>query len=154
MPENPNLRYRACANGSTQRGSFTWDEITSPTLSPDSNLLTLMTDGMEERDVAIANVVGAYLNAAMDDFVSMKVVGREAELMCKLNPEWRQHLRYDKKNRAVLYVVLKKALYGCIKSALLWYNLYCDTLEGLGFMVNPYDQCVANATINGSTCTI
>jgi hypothetical protein len=153
-PEKPNLRYRACANGSTQKGKYLKEETTSPALSPDSNLLTLMTDAMEGRDVAIADVVGAYLNATMDEFVAMRVVGREAELMCELNPEWKQYLRADRKGRSILYVVLKKALYGCVKSALLWYNLYRETLEDLGFVVNPYDQCVANATINGNTCTI
>mmetsp|Transcript_13911 Transcript_13911/g.26194 ORF Transcript_13911/g.26194 Transcript_13911/m.26194 type:complete len:735 (+) Transcript_13911:3-2207(+) len=153
-PEDPNLRYRACANGSKQRGCYAKEETTSPALSPDSNMLTMMNDAMEGRDVAIADVVAAYLNALMDEFVAMKITGREAELVCELNPEWKEHLRYGKRGTAVLYVVLKKALYGCVKSALLWYTLYRETLEGLGFVVNPYDQCVANATINGSTCTI
>jgi Reverse transcriptase (RNA-dependent DNA polymerase). len=110
---------------------------------------------MEGRDVAIADVVGAYLHALMDDFVAMKIVGREAELMCELYPEWKPHLRYCGKNkRAILYVRLKKALYGCVKSALLWYELYSSTLQDMGFEINPYDQCVANATIDGSQCTI
>jgi AAA ATPase containing von Willebrand factor type A (vWA) domain len=153
-PQVPNLKYRACADGRKQRHLYTKEETTSPALSPDGFMLTLMTDAMEGRDVAISDVVGAYLNALMDDFVIMKIVGREAELMCELNPEWRKHLRYDDKGVAYLYVVLKKALYGCVKSALLWYKLYRGTLEEMGFVVNPYDQCVANATINGSTCTI
>ena len=51
-------------------------------------------------------------------------------------------------------MVLKKALHGCVKSALLWYNLYREMLEDLGFVMNPYNQCVANASINGSTCII
>ena len=49
---------------------------------------------------------------------------------------------------------LKKALYGCVKSALLWYRLFHDTLRDLGFVLNPYDPCVANANIKGSQCTI
>jgi hypothetical protein len=80
-PKMPHLRYRACANGSTQKGKYLCEETTSPALPPDSNLLTLMTDAMEGRDVVIANVVGAYLNATMDKFVAMLIVGREAELM-------------------------------------------------------------------------
>jgi Reverse transcriptase (RNA-dependent DNA polymerase). len=153
-PTNPSLKYRACADGRKQRSLYTKEETTSPALSPDGFLLTLMTDAMESRNVAISDVVGAYLNAWMDDYVVMKLTGREAELACELNPEWKKHLRYDSRGVAVLYVVLKKALYGFVKSALLWYNLYRETLEGMGFVVNPYDQCVANAEINGSTCTI
>lgn len=49
---------------------------------------------------------------------------------------------------------VKKAIYGCIESALLWYNLYVTTLEKEGFVLNAYDRCVANKMINGKQCTI
>lgn len=49
---------------------------------------------------------------------------------------------------------LAKALYGCVVSALLWYELFSDTLKGIGFEINPYDMCVANKMINGKQCTI
>ena len=39
-------------------------------------------------------------------------------------------------------------------SALLWYRLFRDTLQDLGFTLNPYDPCVANANIKGSQCAI
>jgi hypothetical protein len=54
----------------------------------------------------------------------------------------------------VLYLKLLKALYGCVQSALLWYDLFSSTLQGEGFKLNPYDTCVANKTINGKQCTI
>jgi hypothetical protein len=54
----------------------------------------------------------------------------------------------------VLYLQLLKALYGCVKSALLWYELFAGTLTEMGFQLNPYDTCVANKTINGKQCTI
>ncbi|CAK9034338.1 CCHC-type domain-containing protein, partial [Durusdinium trenchii] len=111
-PEAPELKYRGCADGRKERGKYTKEETASPTNSLDAFMMTLMTDAMEGRDVAISDVVGAYLNAMMREFVAMKIVGREAELMCELNPAWKQHLRYDKRGRAILYVRLKKALYG------------------------------------------
>ena len=37
---------------------------------------------------------------------------------------------------------------------MLWYRLFRDTLQDLGFTLNPYDPCVANANIKGSQCTI
>ena len=43
---------------------------------------------------------------------------------------------------------------GCVKSALLWYELYTNTLKDIGFELNPYDLCVANKDINGKQCTI
>ena len=42
----------------------------------------------------------------------------------------------------------------CVKTALLWYELYVDTLKNLGFELNPYNLCVANKTINDRQCTI
>jgi hypothetical protein len=37
---------------------------------------------------------------------------------------------------------------------MLWYKLFSTTLEAQGFIINPYDFCVANSTIDGSQCTI
>ena len=47
-----------------------------------------------------------------------------------------------------------RAIYGCIKSVLLWNNLFSTILEGLGFKINPYDRCVSNKVIEGTQCTI
>jgi Reverse transcriptase (RNA-dependent DNA polymerase) len=51
-------------------------------------------------------------------------------------------------------VRLKKAIYGCVRSALLWYNTFYGKLQEFGFSLNPYDACVANKVINGKQCTI
>ena len=32
--------------------------------------------------------------------------------------------------------------------------MYAETLEKEGFVINPYDRCVANKIINGKQCTI
>ena len=47
-----------------------------------------------------------------------------------------------------------RAFYGCLESAMVWYNLYVTTLKGMGFLLNPYDICVANKIINGKQYTI
>jgi hypothetical protein len=41
----------------------------SPTVSTDALMLSLMIDSLEGRDVATANITGAYLHADMDEFV-------------------------------------------------------------------------------------
>ena len=48
----------------------------------------------------------------------------------------------------------REALYGFIKSALLWYELFTGELRDVGFKLNPYDKCVANKMIDGKQCTI
>ena len=54
----------------------------------------------------------------------------------------------------VLCARLKKALYGCIKSALLWYELFAGTLQKMGFKINRVDNCVASRKYHGKQCDI
>ncbi len=54
----------------------------------------------------------------------------------------------------VLYVRLLIAIYGCVQSALLWYQLFYSRLEDMGFKLNQYNPCVVNKEINGKQCTI
>ena len=73
--------------------------------------------------------------------------------MFEVNPKLVEDVRFERGEK-VLYLKIKKALYGCIESALLWYNLFLNKLTDLGFKVNPYDRCVANKLIDGHQCTI
>ena len=49
---------------------------------------------------------------------------------------------------------IQKALYGMLKSALLFYQKLRDNLEGNGFQINRYDPCVANKMIDREQMTI
>jgi len=53
-----------------------------------------------------------------------------------------------------LIVRLKKALYGCVESAKLWYEHISSTLRSFGFMANPQDRCVFNQSYKGVQCTV
>ena len=56
--------------------------------------------------------------------------------------------------KAFLYIRLYKALYGCQKSALLFYDKLVGDLEEYGFRINPYDVCVANNMVGGKQLTV
>ena len=114
----------------------------------ESLMIKLVIDAIKERDVATANVVGAYLNANMDDFVFVKLIGDEVDLLCSLNKSYNEFVTSEK-GKKVLYLQLVKALYGCIKSAILWYECFTECLKSMGFELNKYDPCVANKMING-----
>ena len=47
-----------------------------------------------------------------------------------------------------------RALYGMLQASLLWYKKFRKDLEGIGFVFNSYDPCVANKTIDGHQHTI
>ena len=57
-------------------------------------------------------------------------------------------------NKKILYVKMLKALYGMLKSSLLYYKKFRKDIEEIGFEVNPYDPCVANRMVNGKQHTI
>ena len=47
-----------------------------------------------------------------------------------------------------------KAIYGMLHSSLLFYKKWRGDLEGAGFVVNPYDPCVANRMVRGKQFTV
>jgi hypothetical protein len=130
------------------------EDVASPTAAIESVMLTCVIDAMEERDVAITDIPGAYLTAQMDEKVHVKLEGKLAELMVLTAPETYRTSISLESGKKVLYVKLKKALYGCLKSALLFYQKLSGDLVEEGFEINPYDPCVANKTINGKQLTI
>lgn len=147
------LKGRSCADGSSQRNLYTKEETASPTISTDALMLTLSIDAHENRDVATADVVGAYLHASMPDYVLVKLVGDAVAIMVSVNPGYAIFVVMEG-GKPTLYLRLLKALYGCVQSALLWYNLFTSKLKERGFILNPYDPCVANCLIKGKQCTV
>ena len=123
-------------------------------------MLTMCVDAKEGRDVMTLDVPNAYIQTPMDqptdgsDRVLMKLEGTLAEMMVELDPDtYGQFIEYHK-GKPILYVVVLKALYGMRIAAVLWYQKFRKDLEGIGFVFNPYDPCVANRTINGKQQTI
>ena len=49
---------------------------------------------------------------------------------------------------------MKKALYGTLQAALLFWKDLSGYLQEMGFTLNPYDRCVANKMIGGKQCTV
>jgi hypothetical protein len=53
-----------------------------------------------------------------------------------------------------LVVELKRALYGCLMSARLWYDRLAGVLVSAGYVVNPCDICVFNKIIGTNKSTV
>jgi hypothetical protein len=147
------IKGRSYADGRPQRALYTKEQSASPTVSTDALMISLMIDAKERRDVATTDVVGAYLLADMDEYVLLKLTGESVDIMCTVNAKYVAFVVIEN-GKKVLYLQLKKALYGCVRSALLWYELFAGTLKKMGFELNPYDPCIANKVIEGAQCTI
>eukprot|EP00957_Ditylum_brightwellii_P091578 6972863-Ditylum_brightwellii.AAC.1 len=69
-----------------------------------------------------------FMQADMDKLVNMKIEGSMAELLIKIKPAlYRKHLRTER-GKPVLYVRLKKVLYGTMRAALLFWENLSNTL--------------------------
>lgn len=149
------VKARACANGAPQREHMAKEEVTSPTVSTDATFALAAIAAHERRVTATLDLPGAFLHANNDSFVIMKMTGRLAELMVKTAPNiYRKYIIEDSSGKPILYVQLQKALYGMLKSALLFYRKLVTDLTDMGFQLNPYDPCVANKMVNGKQITI
>ena len=148
------IKGRGCADGRKQRLHTNKEDASSPTVAIESVFLTSVIDAKENRDVATIDVPGAFMQADMDDTVHMKLEGTMADLLINLAPDIYKKFAYKHNGKTVLYVLLKKALYGTLKAALLFWKRLSSQLQEWGFTLNPYDSCVANKNIDGQQCTI
>jgi hypothetical protein len=149
------VKSRGCANGSVHRKHIPKEEATAPTVTSEVIFIQSTMFAHEHCDVATCDILGAFLQADNPDYVIMRLDGILAELLVKVAPKlYRKFVTTNNKGKSVLYVQLEKAVYGMMKSALLFYRKLVADFISLGFEINPYDPCVANKTINGKQLTI
>ena len=119
-------------------------------------ITTLLIGSYEERDVATFDIPGAYLHDFLPDNKNIIMVLRNefAEIMCEVNPEYKEHAIHLKNRKTIIYLTVVLAIYGCIELALCWYNLYTIILNDKGFNINPYDRYVVNKVVEGKHYTI
>ena len=91
-------------------------------------MMTLLVEALEQRAVATGDVPGVYLHAALKDFTVLKLTGESVESLCEADESYKKFVTYER-GKKVIYVKLKKALYGCVLPALLWYELFVSTLK-------------------------
>ena len=148
------IKARGCADGRKQRETTKKEDAAAPTVAIESVMLSATIDAMEERDVATVDIPGAFMQADIDEVVHVRFEGKIAEMLVKMDPKLYRKYVKDENGKTVLYVELLKALYGTMKAALLFWTLLSSKLVSWGFVINPYDWCVANKMINGKQCTI
>jgi hypothetical protein len=80
------VKARMCKGGRKQRGDWTKQETTLPTISSEAVFIAAVIDAHEERDVACFDIPGAFLHTDSDKDITMILKGRLAELMVKVAP--------------------------------------------------------------------
>jgi hypothetical protein len=120
-------------------------------------MITATIDANEHCNIATVDIPGAFLHAYNHKDTFMLPRGCLPEHMVKVNPApYHKYIIYSKNNEPLLYVKLSKAIYGLLKSALLFYKRFVANLKRyvLPFVINPYNPCIANMTISGLQMTI
>jgi len=144
------LKARLVAGGN-MLGRSLYEDVSSPTVTTSSIMIVAALAAKENRYVITADIGGAYLNAEMkNSVVHMKLDSTLTGMLIQLDHRYSNLLLND----GTLVVRLKKALYGCVESAKLWYEHISTTLKSLGFNVNPQDRCVFNQSYAEVQCTV
>jgi hypothetical protein len=81
------IKGRGCADGRKQRAYTAKEDASSPTVAIESVMLSCVINAKEDRDVATVDIRGAFMQADMEDLVHMKLEGKMAELLVKLDPK-------------------------------------------------------------------
>ena len=130
------------------------EEAAAPTVAHESVIVTATIDAKEKQEVVTIDIPGAFLHADKKRLCDHEMNGSLAELMVKTDPKiYRKYVTIEK-GRQVLYLRLQKALYGMMKSALLFYKKLIKKLKEMGFEINSYDPCVANKLVSRKQMTV
>ena len=125
----------------------------------ESHLITAVLDTKQGRDIMTADIPNAFVQTDIKDQevgsrTIMKIRGQLVDMLVDLAPQdYEDYVLYEGQQK-VLYVRMKKALYGMLQSSLLYYKKFRKDLEEIGFIINPYDPCVANRMIQGKQHTV
>ena len=97
------------------------------------------------------DIGGAYLNTDINRDDIFMILDKDVTVITVNHmPELKPFVRRN----GTMIVRLRKALYGLIQSAKLWYENLTAFLKSQGFKENEIDNCVMNKVMNGRQVTI
>ena len=103
------------------------------------------------------NIPNAFVQTDnVGEVVHMKIRGEMVHMLVDIAPEiYKDHVEIEN-GRPVLCVqdLVLKALCSVLQSSLLCHERWVKDIEAQGFVLNPYDPCVANKMANGKQLTL
>ena len=104
------VKGRTVADGRKQRSEFNKEDTSSPTMSLEAFIVTLVIDAIENRDVHITDVIGAFLKAEMPDYVLIRLNGSSVKAILRTNRQKYEDYINSENGTKVLYVQLVNAM--------------------------------------------
>jgi hypothetical protein len=135
------LKSRLVAGGHRQDTSL-YDDVSSPTVNLTTLYTILAIAAHEGHSLTAIDIKGAYLNASLKTVeVHMKIPAYLARLFVPVYMQLKNRDVSDFIEKdGSLIVKIKKALYGLVESARLWYDHLCATLLSIGYKVSQFDR--------------
>jgi hypothetical protein len=152
------IKGRTVAGGNKQRYYIYKEDASSQTVTTDSVLLSCMIDAEEHRYVVVVYIPNAFVQTRLEtekDMAFIKIRGILVDIMVEISPEaYKSYVSQDNKGNNQFLVQCQNSLYGTMVASLLYYRKFVKSLTDIDFIINPFDQCVANKIIEGQQMTI
>ena len=131
------VKGRGCADGQKQRAYIAKEEATAPTASTEAVFLTTVIDALENREVAVLDVPGAFMQADIDELVYVRFTGEMVDKLLHMDYDMYKDYVVTKKGEKVMYMELLKVLCGTLRAArLFWEKLSKQLIDVWGFTRN------------------
>ena len=140
---NRKIKGRTVAGGNKQCNYISKKDMSSPTVTTESVLLTCIIDAEEERDVTVIDIPNAFIQTHVEDEKEMAIIklhGILVDMLVEIAPNvYKSYAMTNKKGVRQLVVQCKNALYGTMVASLLYYHKFTNSLTGIRFELYPYD---------------
>jgi hypothetical protein len=153
-------QIKACkvAGGNKQRDFISKENASSPTVATESVLLTSLVDAQENCNIAIMDILNAFIQMVVEDDedkVVMRITGHMVNVLVKVVPKvYGPYVSTNKQGRKQLLVECLNAIYGTMVASLLYYWKFTRRLKNQGYMMNPYNPCVWKKMIKKKQITL
>ena len=151
------VKGRGCADGRKQRLYVAKEDAAAPTVATPALFISCLQDAVERRIVVTLDVPGAFLQTQQpdDDEVIICFEGPMVDALVSIAPEmYQDKVQVVRNGKKILYARAKKAIYGTVRAAYLFWLDILSHFKAWGFVQNPYDQCTVNRMFGKDQCTI
>jgi hypothetical protein len=146
------LKARLVADGNREDISHIERKLSSsPTVATSSVMIGFAISAFQRWKRCAIDFTSAYLNAHLKDLKKyMRLPAPVVKVLIEMHPEMQKFQTAD----GSMIVKLRKAIYGLVEAARLWYDHVSDTLITLGYTKTPSDNCVFVRRVNKEECII
>ena len=119
------VKARGCTDGRPQREFISKEESISPIVSTYALFISCAMDAMEERQVVMCDIPGAFLQADWpeDNDCYLKFEGLMVDMICDIDPSYEKFILINKKTgKKKLDGKLTKAVYCTLLGDILFYQ--------------------------------